>query len=264
MAETSEHRRPLKVRDFQFLHGIAATLAKANVTPNQISIISVVFAALAGVCIMGVTSFSGFMSFFFMILTMVGLLGRVLCNLFDGMVAVEQGKATPSGELFNDVPDRLADFIIFVGAGYAVSATGWGPLLGWSAAVLAITTAYARTLGRSLGAPTDFRGPMAKPHRMGVLAVCVFLTPFEGVMFKTGTLLMFGLFVICVGSALTVARRVRGAYSFLELRVLEKERQEFQEKKAAREAEKEKREAEKEQANHKDPEQVETSTEGNA
>ncbi len=257
MAETSEHRRPLKVRDFQFLHGIAATLAKANVTPNQISIISVVFAALAGVCIMGVTSFSGFMSFFFMILTMVGLLGRVLCNLFDGMVAVEQGKATPSGELFNDVPDRLADFIIFVGAGYAVSATGWGPLLGWSAAVLAITTAYARTLGRSLGAPTDFRGPMAKPHRMGVLAVCVFLTPFEGVMFKTGTLLMFGLFVICIGSALTVARRVRGAYSFLELRVLEKERQEFQQKKAAREAE-------KEQAKQKDSEQSESSTEGNA
>ncbi len=33
----------------------------------------------------------------------------LLANLFDGMVAVEGGLGTPSGILFNDFPDRIAD-----------------------------------------------------------------------------------------------------------------------------------------------------------
>ena len=44
---------------------------------------------------------------------------RLLCNLFDGMVAVEGGLGTPSGILFNDFPDRIADPLILICAGYA-------------------------------------------------------------------------------------------------------------------------------------------------
>jgi len=41
-----------------------------------------------------------------------------VCNLLDGMVAIEGGLKTPAGELFNDVPDRISDPLILVGAGY--------------------------------------------------------------------------------------------------------------------------------------------------
>lgn len=42
---------------------------------------------------------------------------RLLCNLFDGMVAIEGGKKSANGDLYNDMPDRFADalFIIPVG-----------------------------------------------------------------------------------------------------------------------------------------------------
>ena len=48
------------------------------------------------------------------------------------MVAVEGGRRTKSGEVFNDLPDRLSDPLILVGAGYALP-YAWGPQLGWAA-----------------------------------------------------------------------------------------------------------------------------------
>ena len=82
-----------------------------------------------------------------------------------------------SGEIYNDLPDRISDGILLVAAGYAAPWPIFGPALGWSAALLAIITAYVRVLGGSSGLTQDFCGPMAKPHRMAVLtAACVFAT----------------------------------------------------------------------------------------
>ena len=53
----------------------------------------------------------------------------------DGLVAVEYGKGSATGALFNEVPDRIADSAVLVGAGYA--ATGW-VTLGYVAALLAL------------------------------------------------------------------------------------------------------------------------------
>lgn len=214
-------RRPLHVRNIAIIQKLATILSQKDVTPNQISLASIGFAALAGASCIGVTAFSGFIGFLFMLLALAGIAGRVLCNLFDGLVAVEGGKSTPSGEMFNDVPDRIADVLIFVGMGYAVSFGAIGAVLGWGAALVAVMTAYVRTLGRSLGAPADFRGPMAKPHRMGVAAAAIFLTPFEGYMFSKGALLSFALIVIIAGGAWTVWQRLFAAYEHLEYGVKE-------------------------------------------
>lgn len=71
----------------------------------------------------------------------VCITGRLLCNLFDGMVAIEGGKRSENGDLFNDIPDRFSDVLLLVPAGYI--AGGWGIELAWLAAILAIMTAYA-------------------------------------------------------------------------------------------------------------------------
>ena len=49
-------------------------------------------------------------------------------------------------------------------------------------ALAAAVTAYIRVLGGSLGLPQDFRGPMAKPHRMAVLTIACVLGAFELVL----------------------------------------------------------------------------------
>ncbi len=94
---------------------------------------------------------------------------RLLCNLLDGMLAVEEGFKSKTGDIYNDLPDRVADVLILVGAGYSMRDLPYGSTLGWLAAVMAVFTAYVRLLGGSLGVTQHFIGPMAKQHRMFTL-----------------------------------------------------------------------------------------------
>src|ERR1019366_5547461 len=94
---------------------------------------------------------------------------RLLCNMLDGLVAIEGGRTTVYGEIFNDMPDRFADVVILVGAGYSIGNFSWGHELGWLVAALAVMTAYIRLLGGSMGVPQYFLGPMVQPHRMALL-----------------------------------------------------------------------------------------------
>ena len=128
---------------------------------------------------------------------------RLLCNLLDGMVAVEGGKQSPLGALYNEFPDRIADSLFLVALGYAAL----HPWLGWLAALLAALTAYVRVSGGSLGLAQDFRGPMAKPHRMAVMTLGCLAGAVELAVNGTRYALFAALIVIVVGSALTCMTR---------------------------------------------------------
>jgi phosphatidylglycerophosphate synthase len=83
--------------------------------------------------------------------------------MLDGMVALASGKASPRGEILNDLPDRVSDVLIFVG----VAHSGWcNPLSGYWAAIFALLTAYVGTLGQAVGVQREFSGIMSKPWRM--------------------------------------------------------------------------------------------------
>jgi phosphatidylglycerophosphate synthase len=140
---------------------------------------------------------------------------RLLCNLFDGMVAVEGGQATPAGAVWNDLPDRLADPLILVPVGYAITVP-WGVELGWLAGVLAVLTAYVRVLGGALGLPQDFRGPLAKPQRMAVLTVAWLGAILEELLGGAGWVLVLALLIIALGSGITALRRTRHLVRALE------------------------------------------------
>jgi phosphatidylglycerophosphate synthase len=145
---------------------------------------------------------------------------RLLMNLLDGLVAVEHGRKEATGDLWNEVPDRIADVALFLGAGYGSAGLACpfrdacllasGPVLGWAAAVLALSTAYVRQLGGALGFAQDFRGPMAKQQRMFVLtlgALASLLDPIPRVPLGAVGL---ALAVIVFGSMITFGRRLRG------------------------------------------------------
>jgi phosphatidylglycerophosphate synthase len=150
----------------------------------------------------------------------VGIQLRLLCNMLDGMVAVEGGMQTKSGEIFNDLPDRISDALILVPAGYAVPDLPHGPLLGWCAALLAIFTAYVRLLGGTAGLAQSFIGPMAKPHRMAVLTAACLLSVIELklLLLPRGTLLWIALVLINVGCVVTIWRRTTRILRGLESR----------------------------------------------
>src|SRR5687768_6993493 len=124
-------RRELATRNRSWARTVAAWLAAHGVRPNAVSIASVVAAGAAAAAFV-----SGWP-----LVAAAAIQLRLLCNMLDGMLAVEGGLKTKTGDIFNELPDRIADVLILVGAGYALRDLPNGPVLGWLAAVLALTTA---------------------------------------------------------------------------------------------------------------------------
>lgn len=229
-----ENRRPIGQRNRGYAKYLTRVLAKAGVTPNAISFSSIVFAALAGVCFYA----SGVSTSGDRILLLIGAALscqlRLLANMLDGMVAVEAGKGGPDGPVWNELPDRFADIFILVGAGYGVAATGmFDATLGWAAAVAAVMTAYVREVVRAAGAPADFSGPMAKPHRMFWMTMAALASIFDpqigpgaaaildwGFVDDTGkgVFIAFALWLVLLGSILTVFSRTARGLRFLRKR----------------------------------------------
>ena len=183
------NRRPLKSRSNVLIQAVARSAVRRGWTPNGISVASVLFALLGGLCLL--VSPLGWGA----ILCAAGIQLRLLCNVVDGLVAIEGGRKTSTGVLYNEVPDRVADIVLLVAAGYAVGA----PALGWAAATAAVFTAYVRLLGGSLGQVQRFTGPLAKQHRMALLTGACLLTP----LFGTTGLLQLAVIIITVGGFYT-------------------------------------------------------------
>lgn len=164
-----ENRRPIASRELGVMRRTAAWLTRLGVTPNAISVSSMVFASLAAVCFVLTLKLDGVGQRLCFFGAALCIQGRLLANLFDGMVAVEGGKATPNGDLYNEAPDRFSDVVILVAAGFTASAHWPDPALqhvAYLAAIAALLTAYIRALGASFGVGQVFLGPMSKQHRM--------------------------------------------------------------------------------------------------
>ena len=206
-------RRPLASRDLTIIQRAAAWLIARDVSANFISLTSIGFAALASICLVGTTWTDGFEARVLFVLAAACVQLRLLANLLDGMVAVGSGKPSLVGELFNEVPDRIADALILIGAGFAA---GGVQALGYIAALFAVFVAYLRALGNSVGAKALFTGPMAKPQRMAtVTAACVYsaCVPADwpgGFAGRTSGAASVALGLIVLGAALTAVRRLRG------------------------------------------------------
>ena len=193
------NRRPIAARDTGWARRAAAALARSSVTPNQISVLSVVFALIGAALLLGgLTPLR-------LVACALCIQLRLVCNLLDGMVALEGGRASPVGKIYNEFPDRVADSLLIVAAGYACGQS-W---LGWLGALLAALTAYVRVFGGSLGLAQDFRGPLAKQQRMAVLTAACVIGALETRWHEDQGALLAASIVIAAGSLLTCVTRTR-------------------------------------------------------
>ncbi len=207
------NRRELKTRGQAWPRRLAQFLAGAGLTPNQISVLSVVFAlGAAGAYYMAPRGWG------WLVVAAAGIQLRLLCNMLDGLLAIEGGLKSKTGDLYNEVPDRFGDIAIMLGAGFVIRALPYGMTLAWVMVVIAILTAYVRLLGGSLGLKQDFSGPMAKQHRMFTLTLGSLLAAGELAMRGTVWTLYVAICVIVIGSAFTFTRRLTRIARQLEAR----------------------------------------------
>ncbi len=193
-------RRPLASRQWTFSQRTAAWLAAHGASPNGISVAGMVFGIAAGLSFWQTSR--GGAAWPWWIAGAVCVQLRLLCNLFDGMVAVEGGKRSAVGELYNEIPDRVSDAATLVGLGYA---SGSIPVLGWLATAVALFLAYVRAAGVVAGAQQAFHGPMAKPQRMAAATVAALVAVFAPLAWHVPAI---ALGVIILGGIVTAPRRL--------------------------------------------------------
>jgi phosphatidylglycerophosphate synthase len=193
-----EARRPLASRSTRWARFLSTAAVRAGFSADGISIVSLVFAAAGATALLTLAAPWNFAAG----AACVQL--RLLCNLLDGMVAIEGGKKSQVGVLYNEVPDRVADSLFLVALGYTVGI----PWLGWLAALAAAVTAYIRVLGGTFGLAQDFRGPLAKQHRMAVMTAGCLLGIVEYAWRGSSHVVEAAAWIIAVGALITCVTRI--------------------------------------------------------
>jgi phosphatidylglycerophosphate synthase len=205
---TPEARRPLASRSTRWAGFLSTAAVRAGLSADGISILSLVFAAAGAAALLILARPWNLLA------CAAGVQLRLLCNLLDGMVAIEGGRKSKLGVLYNEVPDRLADSVFLVALGYAIG-IAW---LGWLAALAAAVTAYIRVLGGTYGLAQDFRGPLAKQHRMAVMTAGLLLGIGEFLWRGSQYVLEAAAWVIAVGAIVTCGTRIRAIAGQLKAR----------------------------------------------
>ena len=198
-------RRPIASRNTRWAAYVTRRLVAERVSPNRISMGSMVAAAGAGAAF----ALAGCVGPFWAGLLLIAGAGltqlRLLCNLFDGLVAVEGGMGSPDGAFWNEVPDRLSDVLILAGFGMAAGSLSLGLLAG----ALAVMTAYLREFGRATGLGSDFSGPGAKSHRMAVVTAGALLQVLVLIPGLGWPVTQWALWLVTLLTGITVIRRSR-------------------------------------------------------
>ena len=196
------NRRPLKSRGTAWAALAARAALKSGISADGVSIVGIVISVIGAAALV-----SGFGAPWHFLIGAAAVQLRLLCNMLDGMVAVEGGRKSVYGPIYNELPDRIEDSVLLIAAGYAADPE-LGLALGLTTALLAAICAYVRLLGGTLGQAQDFVGPQAKPHRMFVLTIGL-LAAFLIALAGSGPRpwLLLALAIICAGTLLTIIRR---------------------------------------------------------
>lgn len=199
----SPDRRPIAARQLRVSARTADWLARRGASANAISLLGMAAGIGAGLAFAATATATPGWARVAWLAGAALIQARLVANLLDGMVAIGRGIASPVGELFNEVPDRVSDSAVLAGLGVAAGQV-W---LGLLAALLAMATAYVRAVGKAAGAGSTFCGPMAKQQRMALataLAVACAVLPAAW----TAGWVPGALWVVVAGSLVTAVRRL--------------------------------------------------------
>jgi archaetidylinositol phosphate synthase len=147
-----------------------------NVHPNNISLLALLIAAVAGIMF--------FFSDNWHLLLIFASLAVLVSGFFDGLdgkVARLSGKASKKGDFVDHVLDRYAD-VLLIGA---VAISSWcSPYIGVVAIVGVLLTSYMGTQAQAVGAGRHYGGVLGRADRMVLMIVMPLL---QYVLLTTGS-----------------------------------------------------------------------------
>ena len=185
-------------------HNLGRFLAQHNVTPNDISLLGVIFAATAGAAFYFSLQPDVMDRALLLLLAAAAIQMRGLSGRLHAIVSRESVQPRPHA-IFYDFPNRIAEALILVPAGYAVQNLPFGLELAWSAAFLGLFNAYVGQMGS--GVP-ETKGRMTiKNLPMMLLSAASALSVFDRVVYLPGIMLWIALIVINVALVVAIWQR---------------------------------------------------------
>ncbi len=138
-------------------------LRKVGVSPNQITIVSVLLSIAMGYGVLQHQQHP-----IALLLVPIGYLFRMGLNALDGMMARQYHMQSQLGEVLNELGDVVSDIAIIFPF---VIVPGISPVIIVAFGVLAILNEFAGLLGKALGKERRYDGPMGKSDRALFIAL---------------------------------------------------------------------------------------------
>ncbi|NVD74863.1 CDP-alcohol phosphatidyltransferase family protein [Duganella sp. BJB1802] len=187
----------LKPQFQQLLQPLMRALVRCRVTPNQITLATMLLSVAYGAALAMQPQRAGLWAGLALFLLL-----RMALNAIDGMLANATGQKTRLGTLLNEICDQVSDVALYLPFMLALHA----PLVVLAVAA-ALLAEFAGVLALSVGAARRFDGPMGKSDRafwFGLLGLLI--------AYGAAPLLMNGILALVIAlSAWTVVNRLRQA-----------------------------------------------------
>jgi CDP-diacylglycerol--glycerol-3-phosphate 3-phosphatidyltransferase len=182
------------------LRPLVAGLARAGVTPNQITVLALALSIGAGACIVWQPE-----ARWPLVVLPVTLLVRMALNAVDGMLAREHDMATPLGAVLNEVGDVVADAAMYLPMGLL---EGVDARVVVAVVVLGVISEMTGVVAQALTGERRYDGPMGKSDRafvFGAMALALAIGVRRG-RYLDGVLVVVAL-LLCA----TIVNRTRAA-----------------------------------------------------
>jgi len=173
----------------RFLDPITKKFSGMN--PNVISILSLIFAAMAGIFY--------YLSHYFLLLAFVLIIFSALFDALDGKVARLRNISSKKGDMLDHVFDRYSDIFIVLGMTFSIYGNVY---FGLFAIIGILLTSYMGTQSQALGLKRNYSGIAGRADRLILIIIFSLLQFFVTLHFvvysidiyATGILLIwFGL-----------------------------------------------------------------------
>ena len=192
----------LKPKFQQLLNPILILFRRIGISPNNITVFSVLFSVLIGYILWLAQENSLFYLF-----VALGLLFRMMLNALDGMMAKKYNLQSKTGEVLNEVGDILSDIAIYFPFIYFEGIT-LEYVIGFL--LLSVINEFCGLLAKIISGERRYDGPMGKSDRallVGLICIALFFS--NSILIYIDYLFIIAMIMMLISSLLRLTKSIK-------------------------------------------------------
>jgi len=192
----------LKPKFQQLLNPILILFRRIGISPNHITVFSVLFSVFIGYILLLAQENSLFYLF-----VALGLLFRMMLNALDGMMAKKYNLQSKTGEVLNEVGDILSDIAIYFPFIYFEGIT-LEYVIGFL--LLSVINEFCGVLAKIISGERRYDGPMGKSDRallVGLICIALFFS--DSILRYIDYLFIIAIVMMLISSLLRLTKSIK-------------------------------------------------------